>query len=85
MKKKENKQRLKNIKKIIVKEKHQHKKFWSFFFAWYKLEQEALVFGGQYIDKKSFHKIEKTINIDKVETKRIVLTKKDWYAIKSFI
>ena len=27
MKKKENKQRLKNIKKIIVKEKHQHKKF----------------------------------------------------------
>ena len=32
-KKQENKQRLKNIKKIIVKEENQHKKFWSFFFC----------------------------------------------------
>ena len=63
-KKQENKQRLKNIKKIIVKEENQHKKFWSFFFAWYKLEQEAFLVDSILI-KNHFIKLEKQLILTK--------------------
>ena len=41
---KETKQRLKNNKKIIAKQKIQQKKILSFFFIWYKNEKKSFGF-----------------------------------------
>ena len=38
-----------------------------------------LIFGEEYIIKTKFHVYEKSINIDKVEIKRIVLSNKESY------
>ena len=40
-----------------------------------KMEQKVLIFGEDFIIKNSFHKNQKPISIDKVEIKRIVLSK----------
>ena len=50
-----------------------------FFFLWYKMEQKALIFGENCIDKNAFHKNKRPISIGKVDIKRIVLSKKDLY------
>ena len=46
------------------------------------MEQKALIFGEQCTNKNAFHENKKPISINKVETKRIVLSKKDSYAKK---
>ena len=46
------------------------------------MEQKALVFGKQCINKNAFHKNQRRISIDKVEIRRIVLSKKDSYGKK---
>ena len=47
------------------------------------MEQKVLVFDKQCINKNAFHKNKRPISIDKVETKRIALSKKDSYGKKS--
>ena len=47
------------------------------------MEQNVLVFDKQCINKNAFHKNKRPISIDKVEIKRIVLSKKDSYGKKS--
>ena len=59
---------LKNIKNTITK----LKRFLSFFVELYKMGKKLLIFGEEYI----FHIFEKSINIDKVDIKRIVLSNK---------
>ena len=46
------------------------------------MEQKALMFDKQCINKNAFHKIKRPISIDKVEIKRILLSKKDSYGKK---
>ena len=41
-----------------------------------------MIFGEEYIIKNKFHVYEKSINIDKVDIKRIVLSKKELYGNK---
>ena len=41
-----------------------------------------MIFDKQCIDKNAFHKNEREISIDKVDSKRIVLSKKDFYGKK---
>ena len=48
-------------------------------------EQKALPFGDKCIIKKAFHKDKRPISIDKVEIRRIVLSKKELYHKKRFI
>ena len=47
-----------------------------------KMEQKVLIFQKQYINKNAFHKNKTAINIDKVEIRRIVLSKKESYGKK---
>ena len=53
------------------------------------MKQKALNINKQFINKNAFHKNKKPISIDKVDIKRIVLSKKDFYgkkdSFKSFI
>ena len=44
-----------------------------------KMEQKHFIFDKQFINKNAFHKNKRPIIIDKVETRRIVLSKKDPY------
>ena len=46
------------------------------------MEQKALIFDKQCINKNAFHKNKKTINIDKVQSRRKGLSKKDSYTRK---
>ena len=41
------------------------------------MEQKIVIFGKQGIDKNSFHKDKRPINIVKVKIKRIILSKID--------
>ena len=67
-----------NIKKIIAKQKYQYKIIFIFFsFHCIKMEQKIVIFGKQGIDKNSFHKDKRPINIVKVKIKRIMLSKID--------
>ena len=59
---------LKNIKNTIAK----LKSFLSFFVELYKMGKKLLIFGEEHI----FHIFKKSINIDKVDIKRIVLSNK---------
>ena len=43
---------------------------------------KALIFGEDYINKNAFHKNKRPISIDKVDIKRIVLSKKYLYGNK---
>ena len=43
------------------------------------MEEKVLIFGKHCINKNAFHKNKGPINIDKVDTKRIVLSKIDSY------
>ena len=43
------------------------------------MEQKHFIFDKQFINKNAFHKNKRPITIDKVETRRIVLSKKDPY------
>ena len=56
--------------------------FCLFFFTWYKMEQKALIFGKDCIDKNAFHKNKRPINIDELDIRRIVLSSKDSYGNK---
>ena len=53
------------------------------------MKQKALIFNKQCINKNAFHGNKRPISIDKVDIKRIVLSKKDFYgkkdSFKSFI
>ena len=46
------------------------------------MEQKALIFDKQCINRNAFHKNKRPINIDKVEIRRIVLSIKDSYSKK---
>ena len=48
------------------------------------MEQKALIFDKQCINKNAFHKNKKPINIDKVQSRRKGLSKKDSYTKKGF-
>ena len=41
------------------------------------MEQKALIFGEDCINKNRFHIFEKSVNIDKIDIKRIALSKKE--------
>ena len=63
----------KEYQKNIIKQKNQHKKFLSCFTLHViKIEQKALIFEKQCINKNAFHKNK----IPKVEIKKIMLSKK---------
>ena len=47
-----------------------------------KMEQKALIFGTEYIITEKFHIYEKSINIDKADIKRIVLSNKEQFGNK---
>ena len=47
-----------------------------------KMEQKALIFGTEYIITEKFHIHEKSINIDKADIKRIVLSNKEQFGNK---
>ena len=47
------------------------------------MEQKVLIFGEDCIDKNSFHKNKKRINIDEVDIRRISLSGKHSYGIKN--
>ena len=78
---KENKQRLKEYQKMIIKQKISIK---IIFFSLHdiKMEQKALIFDRQCINKNAFQKHKRPITIDKVEITKIVLSKKDSYGKK---
>ena len=60
----ENKQRIKLYQKNIVELKNKHKKFFIFFSLHStKMEQKALIFGEDCINKNAFHKNKIPINI----------------------
>ena len=65
---------LKNIKNTIAK----LKSFLSFFVELYKMGKKLLIFGEEHI----FLIFKKSINIDKVDIKRIVLSNKTSCGIK---
>ena len=46
------------------------------------MEQKALIFGKQCINKNAFHKNERSISIDKVDNRKIVLSNKDLHSKK---
>ena len=46
------------------------------------MKQKALIFNKQCINKNAFHENKRPISIDKVDIKRIVLCKKDFYGKK---
>ena len=50
-----------------------------FFLPLYEIGEKVLSFGEECIIKTKFHVYEKSINIDKVEIKRIVLSNKESY------
>ena len=50
-----------------------------FFLPLYEIGEKVLIFGEECIIKTKFHVYEKSINIDKVEIKRIVLSNKESY------
>ena len=61
----ENKERPKEYQKNYKKQnKKQHKFFYLFFFTQYKMEQKALIFGEDCINKNAFHKNKRPINIE---------------------
>ena len=72
---------LKNTEKIIVKQKFSINKF-IFFVNIIKMEQKALVFDKQCINKNVFHEHKHLIDIDKVDVDRIVIFSKDSYGKK---
>ena len=77
---KEDKERLKEYKKVIVKKKNQHKYFLAIFSLLdIKMGQKVLIFGKEGIIKNLFHKSKRSISIDKVDTKKIVLSSKESY------
>ena len=43
------------------------------------MEEKVLIFGKQCVNKNAFHKNKRSISIDKVDTKRIVLSKNNLY------
>ena len=49
------------------------------------MNEKAIIFGKQYVNKNVFHKNKKTINIATVKTKRRVSSKKDSYGKKRCI
>ena len=83
----ENKQRLKEYQKNYCKAKKiSIKKIFLFYLHGIKTNKKVLIFDKQCIEKNAFHRNKIQISIDKVETRRIVLSKKDLYSKKgSFI
>ena len=77
----ENKKRQKEYQKMIIKQKINIK---ITFFSLHdiKMEQKALIFDRQCINKNAFQKHKRPISIDKVEIRKIVLSKKDSYGKK---
>ena len=66
-----------------MNQKNQHKKILSFFsLHGIKMEQKALIFDKQCINKNAFYKNKRPINTDKIEIGRIMLSKKDSYGKK---
>ena len=51
--------------------------FCLFFFTWYKMEQNVLLSGEDCINKSKFQIYEKSVDIDKVDIKRIVLSNEE--------
>ena len=80
----ENKQILKQYQKSYCEaKKNQLKTFFiSFSLHGIKIEQKVLIFDKKCINKNVFHKIKRPININNVEIRRIVLSKKDSYGKK---
>ena len=56
--------------------------FLSFFLTLYKWEKKVFIFEELYIIKNKFHIYEKSINTDKVDIKRRVLSNKESYGSK---
>ena len=83
----ENKQRLKEYQKNYCKAKKiSIKKNFLFYLHGIKMNKKVLIFDKQCIEKNAFNRNKIPISIDKVETRRIVLSKKDLYGKKgSFI
>ena len=71
----ENKQRLKEYQKNNSKAKKSTKCFYLFLYM-IKMEQNTLIFDKHCINKNAFHKNKKPINLDKVEIRRIALSKR---------
>ena len=63
-------------------QKNQHKNCYFFSLHGIKIEQKALIFGKQCINKKTFHKNKRLISFDKVDIRKIVLFKKNSYGEK---
>ena len=49
------------------------------------MEQKALTFGKQCINENEFYKNKKPISIDKIDIRRIVMSKKDLYGKKMVV
>ena len=64
---------------ITICLKKRKKEFCFFFLPLYEIGEKVLIFGEECIIKTKFHVYEKSINIDKVEIKRIVLSNKESY------
>ena len=56
--------------------------FWIFFIAWFKNGKKILIFGEEGIIKNKFHIYEKSVIVNKVDVKRIILLKKESYGNK---
>ena len=49
------------------------------------MEQKVLIFVRQCINKNAFHKDKRSVNIDKVDIKRMILSKIDLYGNKGLL
>ena len=60
-----------------------------FFFTFYKMEEKILIFEKDLVIKNAFHKSKQTINFDKVDIRKIVISSKNSYdkkcSVKCFI
>ena len=82
----EKKQRLKEYQKIFCKAKRLTEKMFDFFsLHGIKMKEKILIFGEEGIIKNKFHIYEKSVSIDKVVIKRIILSKKIHMVIKVYI
>ena len=79
----ENKQRLKEYQKNSREAKKSTSKIFIFFSLHdIKMEQKAFIFDKQCINGNVFQKNKRLINIDKVEVRKMVLSKKDSFGKK---
>ena len=71
----EDEQRLKEYQKTIVKQNNQHKNLSFFSLQSIKIEQQALIFDKQCINKNPLHKNKRPVSINILETRIIISSK----------